>query len=315
MNIYANLSILLTALSIGHDSLAACPSPNLAPAYSDCNGDMVADAPDDKTQWLDPDPIVLADVPTSDMTERAAQAEPFLRYMEKAVGRKFTYFVAKDYTDLLAAFKANRIHLININSGSVESEVRCHGYVPLAQAVDTKGNIAGAQMELIVPANSPLKTARDLKGHKLTFVNEQSNNGYKTPRALLAKEFGLEAGRDYSFNFSGRHDNSVMGVANGLYEAAASGSDVREKLLRDGMIDAATVRVVYTSRTFPQSPWGISYRLNPKLADRIGSAFLSYKSPADASYISKKFKAANYKTDWAIMREISAASGTPLDCK
>jgi len=294
---------------------APCTSPDLAPGFCDRNGDMLADPPEDKTQWLDPDPIIVGDVPTTDMTARSERIAPFLRHLEKALGRKVTYFVAKDYSDLLAAYKANRVHIVNINTGSVEKEVRCHGYVTIAQPVDAKGNIDGSTMELIVPTQSTIKTPRDLKGRKITFVDESSNSGYKTPRAILAKEFGLEAGKDYNFDFSGRHDNSVMGITNGVYEAAATGSAVRINMLRDKLIDASALRVIYASKTFPNSPWGVSYRLNPALTTRLQNAIVTYSGPENALQYGNRFKAANYKSDWAFIRELSAASGVPVVCK
>ena len=42
----------------------------------------------------------------------------------------------------------------------------------------------------------------------------------EAPAALLRDEFKLEAGRDYTPVFSGKHDNSVIGVANKDYPAA-----------------------------------------------------------------------------------------------
>lgn len=293
---------------------APCPSPDLAPAYSDCNGDRVADPPEDKSQWLDPDPIVLADVPTTDMTARAVQAEPFIRYLEKALGRKVVVFMASDYADLVAGFKANRAHLVAFNTGNVERAVRCDGYVPLAQPVDAKGNIDGYRMQLLVPSKSKIKTVPELRGHKITFVDEISNSGYTAPRGLLAKEFGLIANKDYSFNFSGRQDNSILGVANGLYEAAAVASDIHEKLVRELMIDGGSVRVIYSSQIFSRSPWGVSHRLKPALAKHLQEAIVRYDGPK-VLQSGSRFKVANYLQDWAFMREMSAAAGAAPTCK
>jgi phosphonate transport system substrate-binding protein len=293
-----------------------CNVPYLAPGFCDRNGAMVADPPEDKSKWLDPDPIVLADVPTSDMTNRSTEIAPFLRHLEKALGRKVIVFAARDYPDLLAAFRSGQVHVLNINAGSVETAVRCYGFVPVAQPIDTSGKIAGYRMEMIVPAGSPIKQASDLRGHKIAFVDENSNSGYKIPRTILKQEFGLEAGRDYTSEFSGRHDNSVMGVANNIYEAAPVASSEREKLTASGMVDASTFRIIYTSKTFPQSPFGIDHRLNPALAARIRDAFVQYNGAMVFGSGSRdRFRPASYKTDWAFMREMSAASGQPQTCR
>ena len=52
-------------------------------------------------------------------------------------------------------------------------------------------------MEIIVPADSPIKTPADLKGKKLAFTAPTSNSGFKAPSAMLESEFNLEAKRDF----------------------------------------------------------------------------------------------------------------------
>ncbi len=302
-------------LPVCQSAMAECVSPDLAHGLCDRNGDMLADAPDDKSQWLDPDPIMLADVAGTDMYSHAARAAPFILHLEKILKRKVSYFAARDYSDLLLAFKANRVHLININTGSVEQEVHCNGFVPIAQPIDGAGNIAGYQMEIVVPAASAIKSVRDLKGQKITFVDENSASGYKVPRIILAREFGLEAGKDYSFEFSGRQDSSIMGATNGVYQAVAIASLFRQNLLRDKLIEASALRVIFVSKTLPHSPWGVSYRLNPALAKRLQEAIVSYDGPENVLQNGARFKVANYKTDWAFMRELSNAAGTTFNCK
>lgn len=294
---------------------ASCTSAHLAPGYCDPNGNMVADPPGDKSKWLDPAEIILADVPTTDTARRGEQLAPFLRHLEKSVGRKVLFFAARDYADLLAAFKEHRIHVLQLNTGSVELAVRCNGFVPIAQPVDATGKIDGYHMELLVPAKSTLKTARDLRGHRIAFVDEASASGYQVPKNILAHEFGLIAEKDYSIEFSGRQDSSIIGVANGLYEAAPAADRAKARLIKEGLVNPTALRVIYTSQVLPRSPWGVSHRINPGLLEKIRSAFVSYTAPnAELSNVGR-LKAANYKTDWAFMRELSATSGQPPVCR
>ncbi len=311
--LYAYLTCLL--LLFCKAAVADCVTPDLSTGLCDRNGDMLADPPEDKKKWINPDPLLIGGTPNTDMTARREQMEPFIHHLEKMLGRKVIFYAARDYSELLAGFRANHVHIVKLNSGSVEQEVRCNGYLPIAQQVDAKGSLNGYQMELIVPVNSPIKTVRDLKNHTVTFVDELSNSGYKVPRNILAKDFGLEADKDYRFDFSGRQDNSVMGVAGGLYETAAIASNIREKLIQDKLLDANALRVIYTSRTFPHSPWGVSHRMDPNLVERIRNAFLAYKEPSGSPLNIGNFRAANYKADWSFMREMSAASGVPIHCK
>ncbi len=66
-------------------------------------------------------------------------------------------------------------------------------------------------MEIIVPADSTIKTPADLKGKKVAFTAPTSNSGFKAPSAILKADFNLEAERDFTPAFSGKHDNSGAG--------------------------------------------------------------------------------------------------------
>ena len=66
----------------------------------------------------------------------------------------------------------------------------------------------GYEMEIIVPADSPIKTPADLKGKKVAFTSPTSNSGFKAPSAILKADFDLEAKKDFEPAFSGKHDNS-----------------------------------------------------------------------------------------------------------
>ena len=100
-----------------------------------------------------------------------------------------------------------------IQSASNPIAVNCAGFVPFAIMGAKKGRL-GYEMEIIVPADSPIKTPADLKGKKVAFTEPTSNSGYKAPLAILKSEFNLEPDRDFTAVFSGKHDNSVIGIAN-----------------------------------------------------------------------------------------------------
>ena len=111
-------------------------------------------------------------------------------------------------------------------------------------------------MEIIVPADSPIKTPADLKGKKLAFTSPTSNSGFKAPSVLLESEFKLVAKRDFEPVFSGKHDNSVLGVANKDYDAAAIANEVMFRMFERKVVDKAKIRTIYKSETFPTTGYG-----------------------------------------------------------
>src|SRR3546814_2689656 len=121
----------------------------------------------------------------------------------------------------------------------------------------------GYEMEIIVPADSPIKSPEDLKGKTLAFTAPTSNSGFKAPSAILRADFGLEADKDYKTAFSGKHDNSVIGVANKDYDAAAVANEVMFRIFDRGVVDKATIRTINKSQTFPTTGYGYPHNLHP----------------------------------------------------
>ena len=143
-------------------------------------------------------------------------------------------------------------------------------------------------MEIIVPADSPIKTPADLKGKKVAFTAPTSNSGFKAPSAILKADFGLEADRDFTPVFSGKHDNSVLGVANKDYDAAAIANEVMKRMVDRKVVDKAKIRSIYKSQTFPTTGYGNAYNLDPKLVEKIKEAFFTF--PWKGSALKAEFK-------------------------
>ena len=180
-------------------------------------------------------------------------------------------------------------------------------------------NSFGYEMEIIVPADSPIKEPTDLKGHKIAFTDATSNSGFKAPSAILKADFGLESKRDFEPVFSGKHDNSVLGVANKDYDAAAIANEVMFRMFERKVVDKAKIRTVYKSETFPTTSYGIAHNLDPALAAKIKEAFFTF--PWEGSALKAEFKTEDrfvpitYQKDWSVIRKIDAATGVKYTCK
>ena len=139
------------------------------------------------------------------------------------------------------------------------------------------------------------------------------------PSALLESEFHLIAKRDYEPVFSGKHDNSVLGVANKDYDAAAIANEVMFRMFERNVVDKAKIRTIYKSETFPTTGYGLAHNLDPALQAKIKEAFFTF--PWEGSALQAEFKGQDkfvpitYKKDWSVIRKIDAASGIKYSCK
>jgi phosphonate transport system substrate-binding protein len=187
----------------------------------------------------------------------------------------------------------------------------------------SKNNEFGYEMEIIVQADGPIKTIEDLKGKTVAFTDPNSNSGFKAPSALLKAQYGLEAGKDFKSAFSGKHDNSVIGVANKDYDAAAIANSVKNRMIIRKAVDGDKLRVIYKSQTFPTTGYGHVYNLKPELAAKVREAFFTFnwqgtallKEFETSSPPQEKFMPIDYKTYWQVVRDIDAAMGVSYACK
>ena len=202
-----------------------CPRGTLDKAYCDRNGDLVADPPTDPKKIIDPSTLIFSYTPVEDSAVYQKVWDGFIKYLEKTTGKRVVFFPVQSNAAQYEAMRSGRLHVAGVNAGGNAIAVNCAGYVPFAM-IASQDNSFGYEMEIIVPADSPIKAPTDLKGHKVAFTDATSNSGFKAPSAILKADFNLEAKRDFEPVFSGKHDNSILGVVNKDYEAAAVANSV-----------------------------------------------------------------------------------------
>jgi len=295
-----------------------CPRGDLDKAYCDRDGDLVADVPTDPKLLVNPPTLIFAYTPVEDPAVYAKVWDGFVKHMEKVTGKKVVFFPVQSNAAQIEAMRSGRLHVAGFNTGSNPIAVNCAGFVPFAVMGSSNG-VFGYEMELIVPADSPIKTPADLKGKKVAFTAPTSNSGFKAPSAILESEFNLKADRDFTPVFSGKHDNSVLGVANKDYDAAAIANEVMFRMFERKVVDKAKIRSIYKSETFPTTGYGYVYNLDPKLAEKVKEAFFTYPwegSPLKAEFKNEdRFIPITYQKNWSVIRKIDAATGVKYTCK
>jgi len=310
-------TLLFLAAATPASAADACPHGALDARYCDRDGDLVADAPTDPKQITDPKEIIFSYTPLEDPSVYVGVWDGFLKHMEKMTGRRVRFFQVQSYAAQLEALRSGRLHVAGVNTGSVPVAVNCGGFVPFTMMAMNDGSF-GYEMEIIVPAKSAIKTPADLKGKTIAFSAPTSNSGFKAPSAILESEFKLVADRDYKSAFSGKHDNTVLGVVNGDYEAGAVANVTMKQMAERKVFDPKDVRTIYKSQTFPTTGYGITHTLNPALAAKIKEAFFTFPwagSGLAKEFAEEKFIPIAYQKDWDVVRKVDTAMKITYDCK
>jgi len=293
----------------------AVHASQMDPRFVDADSDLVADAPTDPRQWINPATLIFSYTPVEDPAVYSNVWKEFIEHMTKVTGKRVVFFPVQSNAAQYEAMRAGRLHVMGCNTGGTPIAVNICGFVPFAMMANKNDGSYGYEMEIIVPANSPIRNLKDLKGRQLAFTSPTSNSGCKAPQVLIESEAGLKPEIDYKPVFSGKHDNSIIGVANGDYEAAAIANSVLTRMLARNVIKAEQIRSIYKSQSFPTTAYGYVHNLHPELAAKVREAFFSFKWEGTA--LKKEFAAQDqtsfipitYKQHWAVVRQIDEALG------
>lgn len=292
---------------------AACSHRgDLDQRYCDEDRDLIADQPKDPKAWQDPAALVFSYTPVEDPAVYENVFADFLAHLSKITGKRIRWFPAESYAAQVEAMRSGRLHIAGVASGATPFAVNLAGFVPLV-GMERKGDrTIGYTLRLITHRDSGIKSVADLKGKRVAHVSPSSNSGDIAPRALF-KAMGIIPGKDYEVLYSGKHDNSVMGVVNRDYDAAPVASSVMDRMAGRGMFKPEMLRVVYESAPFPRTGYGVAHNLTPELKARIREAFLTFdfKNSGLAKEFkdTERFAPVNYKEHWRDVLTVQRETG------
>jgi len=209
--------------------------------------------------------VRMATRSTANDPQMAKRWTAFKALFERATGLPVKLYQSSDYNGVIQAFASNQIDVADLPADSyanVDSQVG-KLVAPLLATREAEGAM-GYYSALIVKADSPYKSIRDLKGHTLVYPDFNSTSGYLFPRAAM-REQGFNPETYFSkTGISGGHLQSVLAVENGQYDAAvvymsggtpqtgfATGAIAR--LARTGMIKLKDFRIIWTAGPIPNA--------------------------------------------------------------
>ncbi|CAN1533863.1 PhnD ABC-type phosphate/phosphonate transport system, periplasmic component [Rhabdaerophilaceae bacterium] len=215
-----------------------------------------------------------------------ARWEPAAKYLTEALGVPTKTYRVADYAGLVEAMRGDNIEFSRFGPAvySLGRRVMGEKLKPIFRDVDHNG-AEGYYSVVIVKADSPIRTLADLKGKPFLFADPNSTSGYAFPSYFMKKQ-GFDAATHFSATvFSGSHENSVIGVVRGQYEAAATHwtnetSGMVQTLERRGMVPKGSTRIIWTSPLIPASPFCVRANLPQALQDAVRDAFFNMKANA-----------------------------------
>jgi phosphonate transport system substrate-binding protein len=190
-----------------------------------------------------------------------ARQQPFQDYIQRTLGVPLRVFRATDYAGVVEALRSGNIEFARFGPATYALARRVMGdrVIPFARDKDEAGG-TGYHSVAFVKADSPYQRIEDLRGKSFAFADPNSTSGFAFPAYFLRKA-GFDPGNFFGrTGFSGSHEQSVIAVLNGTYDAGATFWSNAERgniqrMVEKGMIQPGTTRIVWTSPLIPNSPW------------------------------------------------------------
>lgn len=278
--------------------------------YCDANKDLVADTPTEAGKLKTPSTIVFTYTPVEDPAVYENIFKPFTTHLAACTGKRVVFYQVQSNAAEIEAMRSGRLHVGGFSTGPTAFAVNIAGAVPFA-VKGTEKEYQGYNLIVVVKKDSPFKTLADLKGKKVAHTAPSSNSGHMAPMALFPKQ-GLTPEKDYKILFSGKHDQSILGVRSGDYDAAPVASDVFHRMATRGQIKEDDFRIIWKSEKFPTSSFAYAHDLEPKFRDQMLKCFYDYRFNAEMQKAfdgADRFVPVTYQKDWAVVRQVAESGG------
>lgn len=315
------LAILAAATSlVASAAQADCERGTLDAMYCDADGDLIADIPTDASKQVDPSTLVFAYTPVEDPAVYKEAWADFLTYLEEKTGKKVAFFPVQSNAAQIEAMRSGRLHIAGFNTGSNPLAVNCAGFRPFTIMAGADGSF-GYEMEILTYPGSGIDSVEGIKGKQLAFTSPTSNSGFKAPSAILKADYDMIPERDFEPVYSGKHDNSILGVANKDYQAASIANSVLARMISRDVVQEDQLVSLYKSQTFPTTGYGVAYNLTPELQATIQDAFFSFQwegSTLEEEFGKNgeaQFIPITYQEHWDVIRKIDSANDVSYACK
>lgn len=211
---------------------------------------------------------------------------PIIADMEKATGLKIEPYIGANYTALVEAMRFKQTHFgWFTNLSGLEAIRRADGEV-FARTFDPGGD-DGYNSVILVPSKSKTTLEDILRCDKtLNFGigDAKSTSGTLAPKTYLFSPKGIDIQTCFKTLKSANHNTNLVGVANGVLDAA-TGNSTSLRLQRERDVERAAkgeptlgdkVRVVWTSPRLPEDPIVWRKDLDPAIKEKLRQFFLTY---------------------------------------
>jgi phosphonate transport system substrate-binding protein len=214
--------------------------------------------------------------------DRMTNLECFRAKVEAELGVPTKLFTPADYDGVIQGLLGGTLDFAWLGASAYAKT-----YLTNPEAVDvmlTKQNTDGTTGYYSIgfaKVDSGIKSMEDAKGKTFAFADPNSTSGYLVPGAELTETYGKLEDYFAEVKMSGGHEQSIVGVANGDFDAGVAWADglgnwedgfnsgAFRKAADSGLVDMTTIQEIWRSKLIPEGPMVVRRTLPQDAKDKM----------------------------------------------
>lgn len=214
--------------------------------------------------------------------DRLTSNECFRAKVEELLGVPVKLFAPADYDGVIQGLLGGTLDYASLGA-SAYAKI----YLTDPEAVDVQSvnqNVDGTTGYYSIGfarVDSGIKSMDDAKGKSFAFADPNSTSGYLVPGAELTAKYGKLEDYFSEVKMSGGHEQSIVGVANGDFEAGVAWADglgnwedgftsgAFRKAADAGLVDMNNIQEIWRSALIPNGPFVIRKALPQDVKDKV----------------------------------------------
>lgn len=215
-------------------------------------------------------------------------------YLSEKTGMNVEFTILSRYGNIIDRFTTEGMDGAFFGSFTGALAIQKLGVVPLARPVNLD-NTSTYHGYIFVKKDSGIKTARDMKGKRMAFVEKATTAGYIFPLSYL-RENGVHDTKNFfkEYFFAGSHDAAIKAVLNGNADIGAAKHSIYDRVLAEEPRSGNELVILAKSPRVPSNGLCVRKGLDESLKQKLKQALLDLDSDPAGERILKKFGALKF---------------------
>lgn len=238
--------------------------------------------------------VVIGLIPEVNIFKQKARFTLLGEYLARKIGVPVRFTILSRYGNILDRFEAERLDGAFFGSFTGALAIERLHVVPLARPVNLDGT-STYRGYLFVRKDSGIRTAADMRGKRMAFVDKATTAGYVFPLAWL-REHGVRGDRGFFGEtwLSGSHDAAISAVLDREADVGAAKHSVYDRVrAEDPRVDRELL-VVAQSPAVPSNGLCVRPDLAPDLREALRRALLDLEGDPGGAEILAQFGALRF---------------------